>query len=168
MSRTMNFPTVPLAELARNGITPQADPRKPVVLVVDDEAVIADTLATILSRHGFSTLVAYDGNAALEAAKLVPPDLLLTDVVMPGISGVDLAIAIRESLPNCKVLLFSGQATTVDLLLAAGEAGGDFTVLSKPLHPKDLLVRLSRTLNSQDSKADDQYLEGEPSPMLSA
>ena len=65
MSKAMNFPTVPLAELTLKGIAPQTDPPKPVVLVVDDEAVIADTLAVILSQHGFATMVAYDGKSAL-------------------------------------------------------------------------------------------------------
>jgi CheY-like chemotaxis protein len=146
MSKSMKFQTVPLAELARQGIIPPTALPKPVVLVVDDEPVIADTLAVILSQYGFATMAAYDGKAALDIVKTLPPDLLLTDVVMPGMSGVDLAIAIRQSLPNCKVLLFSGQAATVDLLGKAVEAGHDFTLLSKPLHPKDLLATLSRTL----------------------
>ncbi len=168
MSKSMKFQTVPLVDLARQGIIPPTALPKPVVLVVDDEAVIADTLAVILSQHGFATMVAYDGTAALDIAKTIPPDLLLTDVVMPGMSGVDLAIAIRQSLPNCKVLLFSGQAATVDLLAAAGEAGRDFTVLSKPLHPKDLLARLSTTLELPTVILENSAMEPTPRPELAA
>lgn len=144
MSPKMNFPTVPLAELESKGITLQ--PLKPTVLVVDDEAVIADTLGVILTQDGFSATVAYDGRSALELARTSRPDLLLTDVVMPGMSGVELAVAVRRDFPNCKVLLFSGQATTMDLLSAAGRAGQDLTVISKPIHPKDLLARVSQAL----------------------
>ncbi len=153
MSKAMKFQTIPLAQLALKGVVPQANSNKPTVLVVDDEAVIADTLAVILSQHGFATMVAYDGKSALRLAQTIPPDLLLTDVVMPGLSGLDLAIALRQLLPQCQVLLFSGTAATADLLEAAGNAGRDFTLLSKPLHPKDLLARVSQTLDSQISES---------------
>ncbi len=148
----MKFQTVPLAELALRGVVPQADSPKPVVLIVDDQPVIADTLAVILKQAGFTAMVAYDGETALDIAKIVPPDLLLTDVVMPGLSGVDLAIAIRKDVPDCRVLLFSGQAATANLLGEAGNQGHDFTLLSKPLHPRDLLARISQTLDSQVSE----------------
>jgi CheY-like chemotaxis protein len=151
MSKLMKFQTIPLAELALKSTVPLSASRKPVILVVDDEAVIADTLGVILSQHGFATVVAYDGETALQIARTVPPDLLLTDVVMPGMTGVDLAIALTQAVPACKVLLFSGQAATADLL---GEAGADFAVLSKPIHPSDLLVRLSQTLAIQPSETE--------------
>lgn len=162
MSKAMKFQTVPLAELALKGVVPQTDSHKPVILIVDDEAVIADTLAVILKQVGFTTMVAYDGQTALDTAKIVPPDLLLTDVAMPGISGVDLALAVTQVLPECRVLLFSGQSATADLLGAAGHAGRDFTLLSKPLHPKDLLARVSQTLDFSgfDNREQDQAIEG--------
>lgn len=168
MSKIQNFPTVPLPELTLKGITPQTDPLRPVVLVVDDEAVIADTLAVILSQHGFATMVAYDGKSALQIAELVPPDLLLTDVIMPDISGVDLAIALRRLLPGCKVLLFSGQASTVDQLAAAGDSASDFTVLSKPIHPRQLLAQVSNALESRGPTHHSQFIEWEPYEELSA
>jgi len=167
MPRAMNFPTVPLAKLTLQNKTRVTDSPKPVVLVVDDEAVIADTLAVILEQSGFMAMVAYDARQALEMADLIPPDLLLTDVVMPGMSGIDLAIAVRRAHPNCKILLFSGQASTVDLLAAAGEAGRDFTVLSKPLHPKDLLVRVSQTIDFGAASAEREMSEQEASGSVS-
>jgi DNA-binding NtrC family response regulator len=117
-----------------------------VVLIVDDERVIADTLSIILSRSGFSTMTAYDGESALELARAVYPDLLISDVVMPEMTGVELAIAVTETVPGCKVLLFSGQATTVDLLEKARHCGHDFTILTKPVHPTDMLRRISDTI----------------------
>jgi DNA-binding response OmpR family regulator len=145
----MNFQVVPLSELSSKGIIPLSDPPKPIVLVVDDEVIIADTLTAILARNGMAVLTAYDGRTALDIAQTIPPDLLLTDVVMPDMSGIDLAIAIQQTIPDCKILLFSGQAATADLLATASDAGHDFTIIAKPVHPTDLLVRVSESLKSQ-------------------
>jgi DNA-binding response OmpR family regulator len=150
MARKLNFQTIPLAALPlKDRIHLGASPR-PIVLIVDDEAVIADTRAMILEHSGISALVAYDGKSALEIAQMTPPDLLLTDVFMPGMNGVDLATAIRQIFPKCGILLFSGQASSVDLLNAAREAGQEFTILTKPLHPTELLARISAALTSQN------------------
>jgi DNA-binding response OmpR family regulator len=145
----MNFQTVPLADLSLKGKTQAAGLPKPIVLVVDDEAVIADTRAKILEHSGISAMVAYNGKSALEMAKTIPPDLLLADVAMAGMNGIDLAAAIRQISPKCGILLFSGHASTVDLLEAARAAGQELTILTKPLHPTELLARVSETLKSQ-------------------
>ena len=116
---------------------------QPSVFVVDDEDVIATSLAMILRlQGGFRARSFNHPREALEAARLEPPDLLISDVVMPQLSGIDLAIQIRESCPDCKVLLFSGQAATVHLLQAAQEIGHNFEVLNKPIHPADLLMKI--------------------------
>jgi DNA-binding response OmpR family regulator len=146
MARKLNFPVVPLTEVSMNDTIVHAGYRLPLVLVVDDERVIADTLTTILSRSGFNAITAYDGETALALANATPPDLLISDVVMPGMTGVDLAIALTHVLPACKVLLFSGQAATVDLLEKARESGHDFTTLAKPVHPTDMLMRVRQSL----------------------
>jgi CheY-like chemotaxis protein len=125
--------------------------QRPVVLVVDDERVIANTLSMILSRSGFSTMTAYDGESALELARAVPPDLLISDVVMPGMTGVELAITVTQTIPGCKVLLFSGQAATADLLEKARSAGHNFTTLTKPIHPTDMLRRVSEYLATRET-----------------
>ena len=143
----LKIEVVPLAEVPLNGQSESPAPRKPVVLVVDDEQVIADSLSVILSRSGFSVLTAYDGESALALASVEPPDLLLSDVMMgPGMDGVELAATLVETSPDCKVLLFSGHAATRDLLDKARVDGHDFTLLSKPLHPADLLDRIKRSL----------------------
>ena len=123
-----------------------------MVLVVDDERVLADSLSIILSRSGFSVMTAYDGESALNLAKGTPPDLLLSDVMMgPGIDGIELATAVVAFCPNCKVLLFSGHAATVNLLEKARQEGNQFTLLSKPLHPADLLERINGSLAATSS-----------------
>jgi DNA-binding NtrC family response regulator len=122
------------------------------VFVVDDERVIATTLAAILQLNGFvadSFVRPFD---ALDAARLKAPDLLISDVVMPDISGVELAIQIKEICPDCKVLLFSGQAATADLLLAAREQGHDFQLLSKPVHPTELLAQVGKLVQAPPAK----------------
>ena len=149
MARKLNFQTVPLAELSLKDRTQPSGLPKPIVLVVDDEAVIADTRAMILQHNGISAMVAYSGKSALEIAKTIPADLLLADVSMPGMNSIDLATAIRQIIPNCGILLFSGQASTVDLLEAARAAGQEFTILPKPLHPTELLARVSDALESR-------------------
>jgi DNA-binding NtrC family response regulator len=111
------------------------------IFVVDDEKVISETLAAILRLSGFAATSFTNPFEALNA-RSGSPDLLLSDVVMPGLSGVDLAIQFKEKYPNCKVLLFSGQAATNDLLQAARERGHDFHLLTKPAHPVDLLRRI--------------------------
>lgn len=143
MSPEPTFQVVPIGEVP---LSHSEQPELPVVLVVDDERVIADTLSTILSKNGFAPITAYDGKTALELAAIIPPDLLLTDVAMPGMTGVDLAIAIAGSIPDCKILLFSGQASTVDLLDRARHEGHHFNLLSKPVHPTDMLKRISECL----------------------
>jgi CheY-like chemotaxis protein len=121
---------------------------RPRVLVVDDEAVIADTLAEILSLSGFPAIAAYDGNGALGAALLQPPEMLITDVALPGMNGIDLAITIKRVYPDCKILLFSGQAATADLLTSARKDGYRFTLLTKPVAPQELLAMVARHLNA--------------------
>jgi DNA-binding response OmpR family regulator len=115
---------------------------KPRVLVADDERVIADTLAMILNQSGFQAQVAYTGEKALEMAAEYKPEMLISDVIMAGLNGIDAAIKIREILPNIKILLFSGQAATADLLEKARERGYEFEILAKPVHPQDLLAKL--------------------------
>lgn len=116
---------------------------RPAILVVDDECVIADTLSEILIRSGFNAIAAYDGPSALDAALLSPPEVLITDVILPGMSGIDLAISMRRIFPDCKVILFSGNAATSPLLASATRAGHNFVLLTKPVHPADMLAHVS-------------------------
>jgi CheY-like chemotaxis protein len=112
------------------------------VLVVDDEHVIADTLAIILNQAGFDASAVYSGNDAVARARSTTPDLVITDVFMPDLNGIQAAIQIRSFLPTCKILLFSGQAATADLLENARAEGHEFEILAKPVHPQDLLAKL--------------------------
>jgi DNA-binding response OmpR family regulator len=113
------------------------------IMVVDDETVIADTLTQILERNGYAAYAAYDAESAIEAALLMPPELVISDVMLPGINGVELGIKIRRIFPGCNVILFSGQSRSRDLLTAALTAGSHFLFIEKPIHPTVLMERVS-------------------------
>ena len=115
---------------------------KPKVLVADDERVIADTLAMILNQSGFEARAVYSAEKALEQAATFAPDMLIYDVIMADLNGIDAAIQFRVMLPKIKILLFSGQAATADLLEKARTKGYEFEILAKPVHPQDLLNKL--------------------------
>ena len=119
----------------------------PRVFVVDDEHVIASTLTAILKMHGFSATFFTSPLEALKAARLKTPDLLISDVEMPGLSGIDLAIQMKAQYPTCKILLFSGQVATLDLLKEARAQGHDFAFLLKPLPPPQLLFEIAKIVN---------------------
>jgi CheY-like chemotaxis protein len=118
---------------------------KALVFVVDDEEVISTTLAAILMKVGFEATPFTDPIEALESSQTRPPDILISDVVMPGMSGIELAIRIKATVPDCQVVLFSGQAETSDMLEDVGGQGHDFVLLTKPVHPSDLLAAITQT-----------------------
>lgn len=113
--------------------------REPRIFVVDDETFVSASLARILRLQGFDARAFDKPFDALQAAVETPPDMLITDVMMPPISGIDLAIRIRELCPNCRVLLCSGRPATADLLAAARLTGHDFQILLKPVSPADMI-----------------------------
>lgn len=113
--------------------------RKIRVIIIDDEPVIADTVVEILNGEGFEAMAVSTGASAIELTKAFDPDVVLSDVIMPGLNGIETGIRIREIAPNCRVILFSGQAATVDLLEEAREQGHRFDILAKPIRPEQLI-----------------------------
>lgn len=116
------------------------------VLVVDDERSVADTLTIIFRKAGYDAVAAYDGEEALEACAAQAPDLMLSDVMMPGMNGVELATLVREQCPDCRVLLFSGLGSSFDLVAEAVRQGFNFEILQKPTPPAELLQTIAATL----------------------
>ena len=112
------------------------------ILIVDDHRLIADTLAEILGNAGFDAIAAYDGWDALEKASRFRPNWVLTDVLMPRMNGVELAIAMRKNHPSSSILLFSGQAGISEILLEGQRQGYQFELIAKPIHPMRLIERL--------------------------
>ena len=112
------------------------------VIVADDEETIATTLAIILNQAGFEARAVFSGEQVVELLDSFQPEMLITDIVMPGMAGIEVAIAVRSRLSDCKILLFSGQAATADLLEQAKTHGHEFEIVAKPIHPSDLLAKL--------------------------
>ena len=121
------------------------------ILVVDDERAIVDSLAEILERAGYEVSRAYSGNEALSKTLECCPNVLLSDVLMPDIHGFELALQVKKACPDCRLILFSGQAATAQLALEYSRTfsrlGYRFQLLPKPLHPDALLKRLEESLS---------------------
>jgi DNA-binding NtrC family response regulator len=147
MSPLIKYQVVPIDEVPEEEAEVLVSEKQPAVLIVDDEPLVADTLCAILTRAGYTTKAAYDACTALELAATFAPELLITDVAMPQMNGVELALAMVSMRPACKVLLFSGHATSVDLV-GAYDAGHDFPLLSKPIHPTEMLRQVAHRLKT--------------------
>ena len=126
----------------------ERQPARPRVLVVDDEKLIADTCAEILETAGYHARTAYDGWSALQLMAEFRPDYVLTDVLMPRMNGVELAIAVSKMSPETRILLFSGQAGISEILLQGHEQGYEFELVAKPIHPLRLIEHLQSLENN--------------------
>jgi DNA-binding response OmpR family regulator len=114
----------------------------PTVLIVDDEPQIADTLAIVFKMAGVLAFPCHSGDEALWLIDSLTPDILLTDVMMPGMSGIDLAIAVSARKYGTKILLLSRNAATRDLLEDAKAKGHEFEIIAKPVPPQELINRV--------------------------
>jgi FixJ family two-component response regulator len=108
---------------------------RPRIFVVDDQLEIAKMLTVVLQMNLFDAIAYTDPHEALEAAKVVPPDYIISDIVMPGLTGIELAIRVRTEIPTCKVLLFSGHIDAPALIEEAKASGHSFSLVEKPIHP---------------------------------
>jgi CheY-like chemotaxis protein len=117
-------------------------PAKSKIIVADDEHVIADTLAKIFSQSGFEATAAYSGEEVAEVANTFQPDILVTDVVMGTMNGIEAAKLVRQMLPSCRIVLLSGHPSAAELLDGAREQGYEFEILAKPLPPNQLIAHL--------------------------
>lgn len=117
-------------------------PQPPQILVVDDEVVIADTMTATLRMNGARVQAAYNAESALEIALVLKPDILISDIVMGEMSGVDLAIRLSTELPDCRLILISGQSASTDLPAETAQKGYRFEFLEKPIAPQQLLQHI--------------------------
>jgi CheY-like chemotaxis protein len=122
----------------------EANPVPTRVLVVDDDPSVADTLTAILRNAGYETVAAYDGLSGLRQCEDFRPQVVIADVFMPGMNGVELAIVIQQLYPVCRVMLFSGgEASAAALIEQARQDGYDFELWAKPTDPTGLLTKLA-------------------------
>jgi CheY-like chemotaxis protein len=131
-------------------------------LVVDDQRPVADTMCELLCVMGYDCSAAYDGADALERVDEHKPALVITDVVMPQLNGIDLAWKIRAAHPDCAVLLLSGNAATQELLELAHAGGQTFQVLAKPIPPRELLDAVAKALAQRNDPAVGSFAGPQP------
>lgn len=112
---------------------------KPTILVVDDNERVAQSLAMVLRHSGYMVVTASSAEQALELASGMAVDLAAVDVQLPGMDGIRAAVELCRQLPNCKILLISGNAGTSEVLERALKEGIDFPILAKPIPPEQLL-----------------------------
>ncbi|MDB4908957.1 MAG: hypothetical protein JWO05_3741 [Gemmatimonadetes bacterium] len=138
--------------------TPRADDRTSV-LVVDDESGILESLGILLRNEGFNCTLAHGGKKGLELIESMTPDIVLTDVRMPSISGVEILSATRAQHPDCPVILMTAQATLQSAMQAVNE--GAFYYIQKPFRNDELLAILRRAAEHRKLKTENKSLRQE-------
>jgi len=134
----LSIQKIPLAEVPIDDMEYDPAPVRPVVLVVDDERIIADTRAAIFTSWGYAVMTAYNAECALELARRNPPKVLVSSLSLNRMNGADLARVIQSKSVDCQVILLSGLTENDSLIADARDAGCNFTLLQKPIHPNDL------------------------------
>lgn len=122
------------------------------VLVVDDEKVVADSLAIILCAKGYEATATYSGEEAVELCQAMDPHIVVSDIVMGPMTGFDLAIWLAENHPACRVILMSAYSFHDPLVAKSVRRGFDF--ISKPIDPEKLLAKISSPGATLDSDAE--------------
>jgi DNA-binding response OmpR family regulator len=110
------------------------------ILVIDDDRLVADAVAMVLSAHGYEVRTAYGGAEGVKSGRAFLPHVVISDVMMPQVNGVEAAIRICRHLPTCRILLVSGEMDAARRLMKSKSIS--FELLSKPLSPRSLLFKL--------------------------
>ena len=133
--------------------------RIPSILVVDDEQGILESLGILLRNAGFNTYTARGGRAGLEQLAAVQPDIVLTDVRMPDVGGVEILAAARQQNPDTPVILMTAQATLQSAMQAVNE--GAFYYIQKPFRNDELLAILTRAAENRELRVENRTLKQE-------
>ncbi|RUP39107.1 MtrAB system response regulator MtrA [Gordonia sp. (in: high G+C Gram-positive bacteria)] len=128
---------------------------KPRVLVVDDDAALAEMLTIVLRGEGFEPFHVADGTQALSAVREIRPDLVLLDLMLPGMNGIDVCRVLRQD-SGVPIVMLTAKSDTVDVVLGLESGADDYMV--KPFKPKELVARIRARLRRTDD---------EPAEMLS-
>ena len=123
------------------------------ILIIEDEKLLADSIKTLLENKGFQTEVAYDGDTGLEYALLGIYDLLILDVMMPGINGFQVARQVRNSRCNTPILMLTAKSE-VENRIQGLNSGADY-YLTKPFDTRELLACINALLRRQGNQVDE-------------
>jgi two-component system response regulator HydG len=129
------------------------------ILIVDDEMAILDTLRILLKNEGFVVTTAQGGKAGLEQLKQVQPDIVLTDVRMPSVTGIDILTAVRQQEPETPVILMTAQASLQSAIQAVNE--GAFYYIQKPFSNDDLVAICRRAAEHRRLRTENKQLKQE-------
>jgi DNA-binding response OmpR family regulator len=135
----------------------------PRILVVDDDRKIVDLIRLYLEKDGYRVLVAYDGRQALELAHQREPDLVVLDLMLPEVSGLDVCRTLRAET-NVPIIMLTARTTEEDKLLGLGLGADDY--VTKPFSPRELLARVRAVLRRAGEKDDDQPAEAQVGELL--
>lgn len=131
----------------------------PNVLIIDDEAGILDSLRILLKNEGFAPEVALGGRAGLEQIAAVTPDIVLTDVRMPNVGGLEILTAVRQRDPDTPVILMTAQATLQSAMQAVNE--GAYYYIQKPFRNDELVAILRRAAEHRRLRVENHSLKAE-------
>ncbi len=130
---------------------------RPSVLVVDDEMGILDSLNILLRNEGFTPFLAHGGKAGLERLGEMKPDIVLTDIRMPNITGVEILAAARQNDSDVPVILMTAQATLQSAMAAVNE--GAFYYIQKPFRNDELVAILKRAAEHRKLRVENRSLK---------
>jgi DNA-binding response OmpR family regulator len=116
---------------------------KPVVLVVDDDRKTVDLICLYLEKDGYRVMVAYDGKRALEIARNHRPGLIILDLMLPKVDGLDVCRLLREE-SNVPIIMLTAKTTEDDKLLGLDLGADDY--VTKPFSPRELIARVRAVL----------------------
>ena len=119
----------------------------PTILILEDEAALARLLTDALTRSGYATATYADGREGLRAVQRTPPDLLLADVMLPGLDGFAVVRELRRTLPDLPVLFLTARGAPADVVRGFEAGGNDY--LKKPFSLDELLLRVRELLRRQ-------------------
>jgi two-component system response regulator HydG len=132
---------------------------QPTILVIDDEQGILDTLRILLKNEGFEVTTVQGGKAGLEALRAGVPDIVLTDVKMPGVTGIDILTAAREQDPETPVILMTAHTSLQTAIQAVNE--GAFYYIQKPFSNDDMVAICRRAAEHRRLRAENKQLKQE-------
>ncbi|AMO91096.1 transcriptional regulatory, C terminal family protein [Corynebacterium simulans] len=122
----------------------------PKILVVDDDPAISEMLTIVLEAEGFEPIAVTDGNEAVPAFHEHEPELILLDLMLPGMNGVDICRAIRSE-SAVPIVMLTAKTDTVDVVLGLESGADDY--ITKPFKPKELVARIRARLRRTDSSS---------------